>query len=124
MIGLRFGYATGTRDADIVGEIVRPTYRSGPQFGSGTRGGSPQNEFIGGTRDGARLQATQRLDLQRLTQTYSVHGASPSPYMSEVNTYYAKNVFMYVFDCSARPPTKEAISQLPLLPSAGVSIHF
>jgi hypothetical protein len=41
-----------------------------------------------------------------------------------VNAYYAKNVFMYVFDYSASPPTKESISQFPLLPSAGVSIHF
>jgi hypothetical protein len=89
----------------------------------GTRGGSPQNEFIGGTRDGARLPATQRLDLS-VTRTYSVRGTSIAPYLSVVNAYYAKNVFMYVFDYSASPPTKEAISQFPLLPSAGVSIRF
>jgi hypothetical protein len=122
LIGLRFGYATGTPYTDIVGEIVRRVYDPGLNA-FGTRGGSPQNEFIGGTRDGARLPATQRLDLS-VTRTYSVRGTSISPYLSVVNAYYAKNVFMYVFDYSASPPTKESISQFPLLPSAGVSIHF
>jgi hypothetical protein len=122
LIGFRFGYATGTPYTDIVGEIVRRIYDPGLNA-FGTRGGSPQNEFIGGTRDGARLPATQRLDLS-VTRTYSVRGTSIAPYLSVVNAYYAKNVFMYVFDYSASPPTKEAISQFPLLPSAGVSIRF
>ncbi len=96
LIGLRFGYATGTPYTDIVGEIVRRIYDPGLNS-FGTRGGSPQNEFIGGTRDGARLPATQRLDFS-VTRTYSVRGTSISPYLSVVNAYYAKNVFMYVFD--------------------------
>ena len=122
LIGLRFGYATGTPYTDIVGEIVRRTYDPGLNT-YGTRGGGPQNEFIGGTRDGARLPSTQRLDLS-VTRTYAVRGTTIAPYLSVVNAYYAKNVFMYVFDYTASPPTKEAISQFPLLPSAGVTIRF
>ena len=59
-----------------------------------------------------------------MTRTYSVRGTTIAPYLSVVNAYDAKNVFLYVFDYTASPPTKEAISQFPLLPSAGVSIHF
>ena len=103
-------------------EIVRRIYDPGLNT-FGTRGGGPQNEFVGGARDGARLPATQRLDLS-VTRTYSVRGTTIAPYVSVVNAYYAKNVFMYVFDYTASPPTKEAISQFPLLPSAGVSIRF
>jgi hypothetical protein len=122
LIGMRFGYATGTPYTDIVSEIVRRIYDPGLNT-FGTRGGGPQNEFVGGARDGARLPATQRLDLS-VTRTYSVRGTTIAPYVSVVNAYYAKNVFMYVFDYTASPPTKEAISQFPLLPSAGVSIRF
>ena len=41
-----------------------------------------------------------------------------------VNSYNAKNVFLYVFDYTKSPPTRQAISQFPLLPSAGVTIQF
>ncbi len=122
LIGLRFGYATGTPYTDIVGEIVRRIYDPGLNA-FGTRGGGPQNEFVGGPRDGARLPPTQRLDLS-VTRTYTIGGTSIAPYVSVVNAYDAKNVFMYVFDYTASPPTKQAISQFPLLPSAGVSIRF
>jgi hypothetical protein len=122
LIGLRFGYATGTPYTDIVGEIVRRIYDPGLNA-FGTRGGGAQNEFIGGPRDGARLPPTQRLDLS-VTRTYAVGRTTIAPYVSVVNAYDAKNVFMYVFDYTASPPTKEAISQFPLLPSAGVTIRF
>ena len=47
-----------------------------------------------------------------------------APYLSIVNAYNAKNVFLYVFDYGQAPPTRQSISQFPLLPSAGVTIHF
>jgi hypothetical protein len=47
-----------------------------------------------------------------------------APYLSVVNAYNAKNVFIYVFDYTKTPPTRQAISQFPLLPSAGVTIQF
>jgi hypothetical protein len=49
---------------------------------------------------------------------------SIAPYLSLVNAYNAKNVFFYVFDYTKSPPTREAISQFPFLPSAGVSLRF
>ena len=53
-----------------------------------------------------------------------VRGMTIAPYLSVVNAYNAKNIFLYVFDYTKSPPTRQAISQFPLLPSAGVTIHF
>ncbi|MDB4874599.1 MAG: TonB-dependent receptor plug [Gemmatimonadetes bacterium] len=122
LLGMRFGYATGTPYTDIVGQIVRRFYDPGLNA-YGTRGSGNQVEFIGGDRNGARLPTTQRLDLD-VTRTFRVRGMAVAPYLSVVNAYDAKNVFLYIFDYSKSPPTRQAISQFPLLPSAGVTIHF
>jgi hypothetical protein len=122
LLGLRYGYATGTPYTDIVGQLVRRVYDPGLN-NYGTRGGGTQTEFVGGLRNGARLPDTQRLDAD-VSRTYSVRGVTIAPYLSVVNAYNAKNVFFYVFDYTTSPPTREAISQFPLLPSAGVTIRF
>jgi hypothetical protein len=122
LLGLRLGYATGTPYTDIVGEIVRRVYDPGLNT-FGTRGGGSQSEFVGGPHNGARLPATQRLDLD-ITRNYRVGGTTIAPYFSVVNAYNAKNVFLYIFDYTKNPPTRQAISQFPLLPSAGVTIRF
>jgi hypothetical protein len=122
LFGVRYGYATGTPYTDIVGEIVRRVYDPGVNS-YGTRGGGSQAEFIGGTRNGARLPSTQRLDLD-VSRTFHARGVTIVPYLSVVNAYNVKNVFLYVFDYSKAPPTRQAISQFPFLPSAGVTIRF
>jgi len=122
LLGVRFGYATGTPYTNIVGEIIRRVYD--PALNDyGTRGSGSITEFIGGPRNGARLPTTQRLDLD-VTRHYRWRGATISPYLSLVNAYDAKNVFIYVFDYTKAPPTRQAISQFPILPSAGVTIQF
>ena len=122
VLGVRFGYASGTPYTDIVGQIVRRVYDPGTnQYG--TRGGGSQVMFVGGSRNGARLPATQRLDVD-VTRDFRVRGASVAPYLSIVNAYNARNVFLYVFDYTTSPPTRQAISQFPFLPSAGVTIRF
>ena len=122
LFGVRFGYATGTPYTDIVGELVRRVYDPGLND-YGTRGGGSQTEFVGGPRNGARLPTTQRLDLD-VTRRYRWRGMNFAPFLSVVNAYDAKNVFLYVFDYTKSPPTRQAISQFPLLPSAGVTIRF
>jgi len=121
-LGVRYGYATGTPYTDIVGEIVRRVYDPGLNA-YGTRGSGTEVEFVGGQRNGARLPSTQRLDLD-VTRAYRWRGTTIAPYLSVVNAYNARNVFLYVFDYSKSPPTRQAISQFPFLPSAGVSFRF
>jgi hypothetical protein len=122
LLGVRFGYATGTPYTDIIGEINRRVYDPGLNT-FGTRGGGSIVEFVGGPRNGARLPSTQRLDVD-VTRTYRAGGVAIAPYLSVVNAYDAKNVFLYVFDYGKNPPTRQAISQFPLLPSAGVTVRF
>jgi hypothetical protein len=122
LFGVRYGYATGTPYTDIVGEVVRRYYDPGVNA-YGTRGSGSQNQFVGGTRNGARLPSTQRLDVD-VSRQFRVRGATLTPYLSVVNAYNVKNVFLYVFDYTKAPPTRQAISQFPFLPSAGVSFQF
>jgi hypothetical protein len=122
VLGARYGYATGTPYTEIVAEIVRRVYD--PAINAwGTRGSGSRTEFVGGPRNAARLPSTQRLDLS-VTRNYLWRGAAISPYLSVVNAYNAKNVFIYVFDYTSNPPTRTAISQFPLLPSAGVTVKW
>jgi hypothetical protein len=78
---------------------------------------------LGGARNSARFPPTHRLDLD-VSREYLVRGATVAPYLSVVNAYNAKNVFVYLYKYSSEPPTRRAISQFPVLPSAGVRVAF
>mgnify|MGYP006175304969 CR=1 FL=1 len=47
-----------------------------------------------------------------------------APYVSVANAINAKNVFVYLYEYSTDRPTRRAISQFPILPSAGVRVAF
>ena len=47
-----------------------------------------------------------------------------TPYFSVVNAYNAKNVFIYTFDYTTNPPTRESESQFPILPTLGMTVSF
>ena len=121
VLSTRFGYATGTPFTDIVGQIVRRTFNI--ETGKwDTDGRSGEVEAVGGERNANRLPPTQRLDL---TVTRDFGGrVKVTPFFSLINAYNAKNVFMYAFDYTGSPPTRTAYSQLPLLPTVGVTIEW
>jgi carboxypeptidase family protein/TonB-dependent receptor-like protein len=121
-LGARFGFATGTPYTPIVGEIARRVYDpSRDHWGTG----DPRifTESLGGPRNGARFPPTQRLDLDA-SREFHVRGATVTPYVSVVNAYNAKNVFIYLYEYSTDLPTRRAISQFPILPSLGVRVGF
>ena len=121
-LGSRFGYATGNPYTRIVGEIARRTYDpSTDRWGAG----APQRlvESLGGPRNGARFPPTHRLDVD-VSREYTVRGAKVAPYVSVLNALNAQNVFVYLYGYSTNPPTRRAISQFPILPSAGVRVAF
>ena len=78
---------------------------------------------MGGAFNTERFPPTQRLDLD-VSREMIVRGATVSPYLSVVNAYNAKNVFVYLYDYSTATPTRRAISQFPTLPSMGVRVAF
>ena len=80
-------------------------------------------ESLGGARNSARFPPTHRLDLD-VSREFVLRGATVAPYVSVVNAYNAKNVFVYLYQYSTDSPTRRAISQFPILPSAGVRVAF
>ena len=122
VLGARYGYATGTPYTPIIGEIERRVYDVGRNAWD-TGGTHKFSEFVGGPRNAARLPSTQRFDISA-TRDFQWRGAALAPYLSVVNASNAKNVFFYVWDYSAKPPTRVAVSQFPFLPSAGLTVKF
>jgi hypothetical protein len=120
--GARLGVASGTPFTDIVGQVVRRSYDPGThQYGTGVIAG--EREPLGGARNAERYPIFQRLDLS-VSRAGTWRGMQLVPYFSLVNAYNARNVFIYTFDYASNPPTREASSQFPLLPSLGLTVGF
>lgn len=121
-LGARFGYATGTPYTPMIGEITRRVYD--PANDTWGTGNPPiYIEPLGGAKYSARYPATQRLDLD-VSREMLVRGATVAPYLSIVNAYNARNVFVYIYDYSTDRPTRRGYTQLPILPSVGVRVAF
>ena len=121
-LGAHFGFATGTPYTPSVGEIVRRVYD--PARDSwGTGNPRLSLEPLGGARNSERFPPNHRIDLE-VSRELMYRGATLSPYVSLVNAYNAKNVFVYRYDYSTDRPTRRAISQFPILPSLGMRIAF
>jgi hypothetical protein len=121
-VGARFGYATGTPYTPIVGQIARRAYD--PSSDAWGTGNPPiYIEPLGGARNSARFPATQRLDLD-VSRELHYRAASVAPYLSVVNAYNARNVFVYIYDYSTDRPTRRGYTQFPILPSIGVRVAF
>ena len=122
-LGARFGYASGTPYTRIMGQFVRRTYN--PVTNQWDDPGRPPADVdgIGGPRNGERLPATKRLDLN-LSREFRRGRAIITPFVSVVNAFNAENVFLYIYDYGQVPATRRSISQFPIVPSAGVSVVF
>ena len=121
-LGARFGYGSGTPYTHIVGEIARRVYDpSRDRWGTGDP--PIYVEPLGGVRNGARYPATHRLDLD-VSREFKLGSGTIAPYVSVVNAYNAKNIFIYLYDYSTDKPTRRAISQFPIVPSLGVRLDF
>ena len=119
--GVRLGVGTGTPFTDVEGQLVRRRYDAVTNsFTNDDR--DAEREPIGGVRNAARYPLFQRLDLS-VTRT-STGRRTWSPYLSLINAYNARNVFTYVFDYVANPPSRATISQFPIIPTVGVSVAW
>ena len=120
--GGRFGFGSGTPFTDIEGQIVRRVYDGfSNTWDTGTRTRDP--EPVGGLRNGSRYPVFHRLDLG-LSRAIQRGATTWTPSISLVNAYNRQNTFVYTFDYGARPPTRQAVSQFPLLPSVGLTVEF
>ena len=117
----RLGLASGTPYTDIVGQFVRRTYD--PLTRTFDNATSFEREPLGGDRNGSRYPLFQRLDIG-VSRAGEWRGMQLTPYLGIVNAYNASNVFIYTFDYTKNPPTREAQSQFPFLPSIGLTVGF
>jgi len=122
VLGARFGLGTGTPYTPLCGEFVRRIY-DGTRNAFDTGINSRSIEPVGCERNIARYPVYHRLDVSA-TRSYRRGRATLTPFVSVVNAFNRKNVFIYTRDFSVNPPTQNAISQLPLLPTAGLSVEF
>jgi hypothetical protein len=121
LLSTRFLYASGTPYTDIEGQFLRWRYDiSTRNWDNRVRQADLQP--IAGDRNSFRLPPTQRLDFT-VTRQFD-KGVSITPFLSLINVYNARNVFMYTFDYGASPPRRTAYSQLPLLPTLGLTITW
>jgi hypothetical protein len=117
----RVGVASGTPYTDIVGQFVRRLWN--PRTRSFDYQTLLEHEPVGGVRNGSRYPLFQRLDIG-VSRAGQWRGMQVTPYLGIVNAYNASNVFIYTFDYTKNPPTREAQSQFPFLPSVGVTVAF
>ncbi|MDQ2668074.1 MAG: TonB-dependent receptor [Gemmatimonadota bacterium] len=117
----RLGVASGTPFTDIVGQIVRRTYD--PRTHSFDDASLTEREPLGGARNSSRYPLFQRLDVG-VSRAGEWRGMRLTPYLGIVNAYNASNVFIYTFDYTKNPPTRESQSQFPFLPSIGLTVAF
>jgi hypothetical protein len=120
-VSARLGVASGTPYTDIVGQLVRRTYN--PLTHSFDDASQTEREPVGGKRNASRYPLFQRLDVG-VSRAGIWRGIQVTPYLGIVNAYNASNVFIYTFDYTKNPPTRESQSQFPFLPSVGVTVAF
>ena len=118
----RFGLASGTPYTPIAGEIVRRGYD--PSSGYWDTGvPTARNEPVGAARNSGRYPLYHRLDLS-IERTFRKGDARITPSLQLLNVYNRQNVFAYFFDYRSLPATRESVSQLPILPTIGLTVAF
>jgi hypothetical protein len=121
--GVRLGLSSGTPYTQMVGQFIRREFN--PATSQWDPPGAPPHNVdnLANVRNGARYPMMQRLDLN-ISRDFQRGRATIRPFLSVVNAYNAKNVFLYILDYGEVPPMRRTISQFPILPSAGMSIVF
>ena len=121
-VGARFGLGTGTPYTPIVAEVWQADYDPiTGRYGTGASRGALLP--VGGARNGERLPLYHRLDVG-LSRRIVRGRAVLVPSLQLVNAYNRRNVFRYAYDFADSPPTRRAVTQLPTLPTIGLTVEF
>jgi hypothetical protein len=121
-VAARFNLASGTPYTRMTGQFGRVRYDPFNQAYT-TETNLPEVQFLTGPRNGERLPLSQRLDVS-VTRNFSPGRLTITPYLSIMNVYNAHNVFGYVYNYTALPPTRISLPQLPIFPTIGLSMSW
>ena len=120
-LSMRLGYASGTPYTYMTAQFPRRYYDI--NLGAwDTEGRTEDIQWVGGPRNALRLPSTQRLDLSMTRDMRK--GVTITPFLSIINLYNAKNILMYSFDYQGVPAKRTSYSQLPFLPTVGVTVAW
>jgi hypothetical protein len=118
-LGLRWGYGSPLPFTPFVGEWDHRYYRAA----TSSFDDFEREPIASPVLNNRRYPFYGRLDLSFRWEKRAWGGVL-RPYLQIANLLNRRNVFLYFYDYNNAPPTRRAISQLPLLPSFGVEFEF
>ncbi len=118
-LGVRWGYGSPLPFTPFVGEWDHRYYRAATH----TFDDFEREPIASPVLNSNRYPYYGRLDVT-LRWERRAWGGVLRPYLQIANVLNRRNVFLYFYDYDDAPPTRSAISQLPLLPSVGMEFEF
>jgi len=118
-LGARWGYGSPLPFTPFVGEWDHRYYRAATH----TFYDFEREPIASPVLNSERYPYYGRLDVT-LRWEKRAWGGVLRPYLQIANVLNRRNVFLYFYDYDDAPPTRSAISQLPLLPSVGMEFEF
>jgi hypothetical protein len=118
-MGIRWGFGSPLPYTEFVGEWRHREYSAASHSFHDYENEPIANPLL----NTERYPPYSRLDVSFRWRT-GLWGGVLRPYLHVINAYNRGNVFFYVFEYTNTPPTRQGISQLPLLPSFGVEFEF
>lgn len=118
----RWSLATGAPYTPVSAQYARRAYDPG-------RGtlvydvGRFEYQAVAGVRGSARFPVYHRLDLSAQLR-FSAGRVNYLPTLSIINAYARRNVLGYSWDYTTLPATRTALSQLPFVPSVGLTVEW
>ncbi len=118
----RLGYGSGMPYTGIDAQLVRRL--ADPRNNRFDRGTVERDvQSVAGERNAARLPMFTRIDLS-LQRTFVRAHTTFTPVLGVINAANRHNVFAYRFDYVSVPATRESLSQLPIVPTLGLTVSW
>ncbi|MBL0940440.1 MAG: TonB-dependent receptor [Gemmatimonadaceae bacterium] len=118
----RLGFGSGIPYTGLETQLVRRI--ADPRANRWDRGVVERDvQGVGGERNAAMLPSVVRLDLS--VQRTLVRGRlNFTPVLGVINATNRRNVYAYRFDYRQAPAIRESLSQLPIIPTLGVTVGW
>jgi hypothetical protein len=122
VLGARLGVGSGVPVTGVEAQLVRRL--ADPVQGRWDRGVTDRDvQAVAGARHALRLPPMVRVDLS-VQRTFVRARTQLTPVLGLVNATNRRNVFAYRYDFRAVPATRTSLSQLPLLPTLGLTVAW